>query len=229
MNLLQSLRSRGLAATTLLVFAAAALLLFLFRDALRQVVLDPVLYLGWVAWLALNSVDQWILWVLLWLAALFIGLRGLFGGGRQVLPGAGADRRFRVAGRVSFWARQISGSERSDFFSEDARTSIRRLAYRALAPGEKPDRAGIEEAFRRGRLDLPPEILAYLLSPAPRQAVHPDPFWDWAPGWLLGLRERYLTRFDLPRALPVDPQAVRTLEFLEKQLDLEEKDNDETD
>ena len=77
-------------AVVILVLVVAVLL----RDFVRQSILLPLIDLGWLVWVGLQTVPQMVFWALFLLAALMIALRSLRGGPADPATGQ------KISGRV---------------------------------------------------------------------------------------------------------------------------------
>ena len=141
-----------------LVFAPVLGLLFLFRDTVREEVLNPILYLFWLGELILRSVDQRILWGGLWLLLLLAGARLMLPERKPSATGFGPSRLGPEPGRAQFWANQLRNAERNDFFYQDARLALKQLALNALAQREGISQEEIATAIQRGEVQVPAEI-----------------------------------------------------------------------
>ena len=68
-----------------LLAATTLVLAFLVEDFVREVVVVPVLYVGWFSWLTLINLPQWTFWVLLTVVAATLAIRSLSGEKRQAV------------------------------------------------------------------------------------------------------------------------------------------------
>jgi hypothetical protein len=206
-----------------LIFAVALGILFLFHDTVREEVLNPVLYLLWLGWLILKSVDQRVLWGGLWLVLLLVGARSLFPEHKPTAPGFGSSLLGAEPGRAQYWATQLLNAGRNDFFYQDARLAFRRLVYSALANRERISPEEVAQRIGWGEIQLPPEIRELLEERRPGQEVLPkrglERIGEAARIWgdrILALRTR-------PRSPEIDPRWELVVHYIEAQLEREER------
>ncbi len=133
----------------------ALILMFIFREFLRQVVVLPIMYLGWLAGLVLSSLDQSFLWIILIVLVGLLVIIAIFrslGGSQEAIPVESSERS---RGRVAYWARQISLARRTDYIRSDFQSSLLHLLYAVVASqyGITPGEA--ESQLKIGEIRLP--------------------------------------------------------------------------
>jgi len=181
-----------------LALAAAIGLAVLLRDLVREALVEPLAYLLWLVRLELESLPQAIAWVALIVIGLLLAGRSLVAGAAPARRAAPGERDY--AGQVEATVRWLNLTTHGDYYKWRLAQRLSELALEALAQREQ---IGVEEARRRlddGRLDVPPDIRAYLQA-----GLQPDyfgrlprPRWRWrlrAPSSSLDLAPETVVRF----------------------------------
>ncbi len=116
-----------------IVGAATLILAVVVRDFVREIVVEPVAYLGWIVWLLLTNLPHWIFWTLLLLAGLVIAASSLRRrpARRQQQPAAKSP----VQGPVQRWSRLFTQAEQS----ASARQRLSRELGHVLWSAQHPD------------------------------------------------------------------------------------------
>lgn len=174
----------ALAITTVLVLAVDGFL--------RQVIIEPLLYVGWVVGIIVTSLPQSIFWALFVLLALILALGSLSRGERP--PPRPSRRREPAQGPVLTWLHLLERSESRRFGRWNLAQSLRRLAQSILEPDDPYAIHPLDKGLTR--LEAPPEIEAYFNARLP--PVQPL---SWR--WLL-----HQTQRTPPGPLDLDPEAV---------------------
>lgn len=146
-------------------FLLTALLALFFRDAVRELVVIPLLYLAWLAGLVFRSVHQGIIWGLLVAIVtilLFARLRSL---SSRTGEQRGELQRPGMRGRVNFWARQLEIRANDTFPDEIALQEFKKLIVSVLSYRLNLSPQEVEDRLRRGEVAAPPEIRAYFQPP----------------------------------------------------------------
>ncbi|RME53087.1 MAG: hypothetical protein D6790_18040 [Caldilineae bacterium] len=180
-----------LAATTVLVLAVDGFL--------RQVIVEPLLYVGWVIGVVITSLPQAVFWGLFLLLALVLALRSLSRG--KPPPPLPRPAREEFHGPVVTWLHLLERGKSRRFGRWNLAQSLRRLTFTLLQPDDPyaihPEQAGPVQP------DLPPEIEAYFNARLP-----PVQSLGWR--WLLQQAQR-----TPPGPLDLDPETV--IAFLEEE------------
>ncbi len=158
----------------LFIFLALAALLFVFQDAVRQLVIVPIQYFAWFAALIYHSVDQQVVWSLLFLLALFIGLQLLYESfrpaGSRPLP---LDSISLGQARVGAWLMPVRfmlrGGTGQDYFAAE----VRRLMLAILAYRENLTPKEVEQRIAGGSIVIPEQLLFAFQS----RTYRPPNFW----------------------------------------------------
>lgn len=141
------------------VLGLAAILGFFIKDFVRVVIVEPLLQVFWLVSLFLQSLPQFLFWMLFVLVALIIAVRSL-GRGKRV------DEPVRrqggpPGGPVAVWSRLIQHAEAGGYSKWQLSQSLAKLSWALLGDGERLSAQQIDARIKAGQFDLPPEISAY--------------------------------------------------------------------
>ncbi len=131
------------------------ILMFIFREFLRRVVVLPVMYLGWLVGLVLSSLDQSFLWIILIVLAGLLVIIAIFhslGGAQEAIPVESSERS---RGRVAYWARQIALARRTEYIRSDFQSSLLHLLYASVASQYGITPLEAESQLKMGEIPLP--------------------------------------------------------------------------
>jgi hypothetical protein len=182
----------------LILLLAAALAPF-FVDFVREVVVIPLLYLFWLARFVFESFPQDNLWLV------FLGLVSLI-----MLISLIDKRRSKPApflsptpepGRVESWEALLRRAQQDDYFKWRLAQQLQRLTLAIIAHQEGETFQQARLALRQGRLELPPQLLAYFQA-------------SLQPLGYLPQHQRFFSRKPTPSALNLDPHLV--IHYLEE-------------
>jgi hypothetical protein len=211
-------RSRPLLVVLLLALTVAAMLLLVFRQGVREILVIPVLYATWVGGLIFKSLHQGVFWGLM---LLVVGV--LFAANLRRRPGERAQTGRVVAPsrksqRVAYWARQIQNNREEAFRKPNALNGLGRLIVSVWAFRANQSPLEIEQALEDGRLELPPELACFFEQEGGRrQAPERD-----GPAWGRRTWRRVsalLRRGDPPPPTPFEQQVDAMIQSLEDQLE----------
>ena len=157
--------------------AVSLSLAVLFKDLVRETLVEPLAYLVWLVRLELESLPQPILWIALMVVGLLLAGRSLIASSapaRRTLPGARG-----YAGQVETIARWLSLTTHGEYYKWRLAQRLGEITLDALA---QRDQISVEQARQQldaGQLDVPPDIRAYL-----QVGLQPDYFGRLArPRW----------------------------------------------
>ncbi len=141
------------------IFIAVAALLFFFRNAVRELVIVPLQYLAWFASLIYHSIDQSIIWSLLFLLALFIGMQLFYQSIRPAGARPAPDNQTSLGlGRVGAWLVSVrfmlAGGTGQDYFAAE----VKRLLLSILAYRENTTQKEIEQRILDDDISIPAEL-----------------------------------------------------------------------
>lgn len=183
-----------------LLLILAALLTPFLKDFIRDVLLLPLLYAAWLARIIFETIPQVAIWIIFLFVALLVTLRSLSGGRAVRLDSR--ETPVRVTGRIESWARLVDQAGQEHYARWRLAREMRKLTLAILASEKQLSQEQVMRALQDNRLDLPPEIRAYLqASMTSFSYFSPTRFWFW----------QKPTR---PSDLDLDPEQV--LQFLEE-------------
>lgn len=183
-----------------LLLILAALLTPFLKDFIRDVLLLPLLYAAWLARIIFETIPQVAIWIIFLVVALLVALRSLSGGRAVRLDSR--ETPVRVTGRIESWARLVDQAGQEHYARWRLAREMRKLTLAILASEKQLSQEQVMRALQDNRLDLPPEIRAYLqASMTSFSYFSPTRFWFW----------QKPTR---PSDLDLDPEQV--LQFLEE-------------
>jgi hypothetical protein len=175
------------------VVLVSAILAYLLRDVMYQLVVVPLAYSLWLLEVVYLAIPQLLKWVLL-VVLLFLGIIWKLIPDMPASPKPRSPRR-SIEGRVESLAIGIHRSRTSNYFKWQVANRLGRLARRIS------DTRALPEALERGS----PSIQGYLAAGLNQSFVDfPTP------------RARFARR--LPTPLDIDPGAI--VEYLESRMEL---------
>lgn len=180
------------------VLTITALLVLLLDNFLREVIIQPLLYVLWFGGLVLSSLHQSVFWGVLLLVALVLILRSL-GAGPRVLATV-PEKRYPTQGPVRRWALLLERAEQQRFARWNLAQSLRKLSQELLSPDERGPGSRNKSAFEDR---LPPEIEDYFNAKLP-------------PAERVSLRQRLQSQQSSP-SHPLDLAPTVVVDFLERE------------
>jgi hypothetical protein len=154
-----------------LFLALAMVFLFFFGDWVRNAVVVPVLYFFWLVSKILNSVDQQILWSILFLLSLAALAQGLFSRSRTATIPLEEEGPLRSQGRVMYWLIYVNlilkGVYNRSYFSEE----LKRLILSVIALRERQLPIDVEKRILSGDIPVPDQVLRIFKYPPRSRAV----------------------------------------------------------
>jgi hypothetical protein len=201
-----SLRVRLLLAGGVLLLTI--LLVIVFRDAVREIVVEPLWDIIVVGQLLLGYLPQGVLWGLFLLMAFYLAVKSMAGRKR---PPRSRPTEMRRPGQVSVWARRIHLVTRENYSKWYFLKHLGKLVVGVLADREQLESWEIRRRLKTGELNVPPEVQTCVQAEkAPGVSRR---FSDVA----LRLWQRVKTR---PRKASFDSDLERIVQFLENQLEV---------
>lgn len=195
------------------VIAGAAILVLalVFRDFVRQAIVNPLAQLMWMAGVFLDSLPQALIWIVLLLIVTLLAVGSLLarppGRWRRAAP-----ETFR-RGQVEALARRIELARRSYYFRWHLAQRLHDLAIEAIAARRRLSYEEIRQQLHDGALDVPPDVGDYLRAD---MAMGSTPH-----------------RFDLRRLVrrpistsPLDLPPEQIIQFIEAQMEVPLAAND---
>jgi len=189
----------------------STVLLIVFRDAVRETIVVPLLYLAWLTELTFNSIHEAVFWgLLVALAAvlLFFSVRPK----QEPKPPLhwASDTDVWHGRRVTFWAKQIGHDGNDLFWGFQSASEFRKLILTVWAYRQHNSPPELEREIKGGAVELPPELRAYFEMDR-RPYVVGQRYLDRAVGWLRSLVRRDNTASQTPSEAALEV-AVRVLE-----------------
>lgn len=187
-----------------LLLLPLALLTLLFKEIARTVIVQPVMYLLWLAGLLWRSIPQVILWTILVVVVLRVAVGSLVVRRRrreEQLHAAGLEHW----GRARIWARWVELAQQGGYYQRRLSRYLADLTFDALAQREHLSRDQVQEELAAGRLEVPTSIRTFLLA-----VLNERPL-----GRLAWLKRFFRAQ---PPALQISPQEI--LDYLETQLEV---------
>ncbi|MBN1873410.1 MAG: hypothetical protein JXA33_04200 [Anaerolineae bacterium] len=191
----------------------ASILMWVFQDFVREVVVVPVLYFMWMIDIILDMVPQTLIWALMLGIAFFMILKSF---DKYTLSSHHtSEPASSIRGKVEVWAQRIYLRNRGAYSKERFAYYLGKLIQDVLVYEAHYTPKEIIQRIETGELVLPPEVESYLLFRL-RPAVSPTR------NWLQRLKDtlmRWIRREPSFAELSND-ELVSVLEFLEKQLEI---------
>ena len=182
-------------------------LVFLLRDFARDVLALELFRVAWALGVVLDSLPQVPLWWLFLALAAFLAMRSLFG--RFDLRRKKTEVQAEPLGEVHLLAGRIRRANEGDYFRWRLARELGHRSLYVLAYRRQTEVAGLRQQLDSGRLDVPPEVEAYIRA-------------GQAPVYSLsaGLLTRFGQRLS-PRRWAAAPEqsATRIVEFMEDQME----------
>lgn len=151
-------RLRQLIAFSLLTLIFFAVLLFVYRDLVRQYVVIPIYYILWAARRIIYSVPQ----VMFLLGLVGIGLLLAVGSLRYLITPTGSPKDHPLASlelsRYQFWRRRCHSMETNAFHLTGMGIELRQFLLSVLAYQENRETWAIEQEIINGEFVVPQEV-----------------------------------------------------------------------
>lgn len=142
--------------------AIAVGLAYLLKDIMQSLVIDPILYIIWVARLIYLAIPQIIWWGIFLVILAWVVLRSFRGRTKYAPQGALEEATSRS--RLETWYGWIEQTSRGDYFKWRLANQFSILAMEILAHRYRLTPEQVKEELAAGHIDLPPDKLAYLQS-----------------------------------------------------------------
>jgi len=190
------------------VLLLTILLVIVFRDAVREIVVGPLWNIVVVVQLLLSYLPQELFWTLFILAALYLAAKSLGGRGR---PPRSRPTEVQHTGQVGAWARRIHLVTRGDYSKWYFLQYLGKLIVSVLADRERLAPREIRRRLKAKEVDVPPEVQACIQA---EMAVSVP---QRLPDVILRLWQRIKTR---PQKASFDSDLETIVQFLEHQLEV---------
>ena len=148
----------------LAMLVVTAILAFVIRDFVRQVIVLPVVYVGWYGWIILSNLPHWIFWGLLLLVVLSVAAASLRRPEEARRPAPPPEAR--PQGPVTNWYRQLEQASSSVTAERRLARSLGQVLWRTRYPDLPYNEALFlqqvdDGAGNDGALNLTPAMRAY--------------------------------------------------------------------
>ncbi|MFZ6029413.1 MAG: hypothetical protein ACOYYS_17005 [Chloroflexota bacterium] len=208
---------KWIAAALVLFLFFFALVLFVFRDFVREEIVIPILYAFWLGSVVANSVSQIYYLLTLLILGLILAVAGL----RYLLtdfrlPGEQAPSAEEPS-RYQFWLKRSHRLSSGGFFLSSLGMELRRMVLTVLAYQEHRDMWELEREIVEKQFDVPPDVQALI---AQRQLGEAAPVTQSAWSALLA---RFFKAFRLPESASdglVRQRVENIVAYLEKRLEV---------
>lgn len=138
------------------------LIILTYRDALRALFVVPVAFVIYIFRSITSNIHQEILWITFVAITSIIALLNL--SLRRERPSQEVMDVNKYPSRLDFWIRSVQRNQRSRYFKWNLAQDLSYLFTEVLAFRQGISRRQVLRRLEAGRLDLPPDIRAYLIE-----------------------------------------------------------------
>jgi len=136
-------------------------LMFVLRELALQMIVMPILYILWLVDFLLESIPQPFFWVILVLVMLRIAFRSLIAP-RATLHRPQLSPFSSPQGHVTVWRRRLELAREGNYSQWGVARHITSLMVDMLVHRDQITRSQARERLRKGDLDAPSEVRAYI-------------------------------------------------------------------
>jgi hypothetical protein len=136
------------------------ILAFTYRDALRSMVLVPLVYLIFLFRLISASIGQQTLWISFVILSTIIAIISL--AIRREAPNEVQAAEHKYPSRLQVWMEIVRRKEQSPYFQWNMARDLSDLFIAAIAHHDGISRKQVKQQLQLGKIDLPSDILEYL-------------------------------------------------------------------
>jgi hypothetical protein len=143
-----------------LILLLAILLTLVSHNYMREAIVSPLLYLFWIGRLIFESIPQIVIWALFLFIALLVAAKSLVkkrSHSEQSQPPQTPEPE-----RIEGWLKLLRRANQDDYYKWQLAQRLQKLTLEALAHNERLEPKQMRQDLAAGRLDIPPEIQAYL-------------------------------------------------------------------
>lgn len=133
---------------------------FTYRDVLRSMVLVPLAYLIFIFRLIAGSIGQQTLWVSFVVLSTIIAVISLAMRSEKQIEKNPVEHKYPT--RLQTWVKTVRRKERSEYFKWNLAQDLSNLFVEAIAYHQGLSHSEALRQLEAGKIDLPPDILAYL-------------------------------------------------------------------
>jgi hypothetical protein len=184
-----------------LILLLAIFLTLVSHNYMREAIVTPLLYVVWVGRLIFESIPQIVIWAIFLFIALLVAGKSLMKN-RPLSPQRQHPETIEPE-RIEAWLKLLRRANQDDYYKWQLAQRLQKLTLEALAFNERLELKQVRQLLSAGRLDIPPEIQAYL-------EVGMTSF-----SHSLGARSRFRLR-EQPSPLDLKPEQI--IQFLEDRI-----------
>ncbi len=199
---------RSLLALAILLSVSLALLI-VFKGAVTEVVVVPLLYLVWLSELTFNSIHQAVLWALMLTLTAMLLLSALHGASKDSAPlYRPVDEDRGNSRRIAYWTKRLARNADGQFLDFQSLLDLRRLILSVWAYHRLVRPVELERQVRSGAVELPPDLQSYFET-GRRPALVERGFAERAVAWIRalarldGARDRIASQADLEETVRI--------------------------
>jgi hypothetical protein len=185
-----------------LILILAILLTLVSHNYMGEAIVTPLLYLVWIGRLIFESIPQGVIWALFLFIALLVAGRSLVK--KRTHSGQSQYPETPEPERIEGWLNLLRRANQDDYYKWQLAQRIQRLTLDTLAHDERLELKQVRQNLAAGKLDLPPELQAYLEA-GMTSFSH-----------FLGAESRFRLR---KQASSLDLDLERIIQFLEDKVD----------
>ncbi len=144
------------------LIVVALLLALISQGSIRELLIKPLVHLGWEISVYVDSIPQAIFWSFLLLVVLLVAIRILVGSRRsaKILHSRGTP--MRRMGAVESWLEWINQAQQGRYFRGRLAHRLTELAIELIAYRDQRPAKEVRAAIESGSLKASPVILHYL-------------------------------------------------------------------
>ncbi|MCL4561184.1 MAG: hypothetical protein M1281_11275 [Chloroflexi bacterium] len=144
-----------------IILGIALILTFLFRGFVRSAIVVPILYLGWLGSLVLNSLGQSLIWIFLIIIVIILAFRVLLRNVKITPPPIQRKQQF-LGGRVIYWLRELTMANHVDYLNRDVHSMLANLLFNVLSNQYHITPSEVENLLKKSELDVPASVYRFL-------------------------------------------------------------------
>jgi hypothetical protein len=185
-----------------IILLLAILLTLASHNYMREAIVAPLLYLFWIGHLIFESIPQIIIWALFLFIALLVAAKSLRG--KKSLSQQSQHPDTIEPERIEGWLKLLRRANQDDYYKWQLAQRLQKLTLETLAHNERLEPKQVRQDLAAGKLDIPPEIQAYLEA-GMTSFSH-----------FLGAKSRFRLR---RQSSPLDLNPEQVIKFLEDNVD----------
>jgi hypothetical protein len=225
------MRIAMMALVAVLSVIVVGVLTFYFKDYVRQVLALPVTRILWFLRLLIDSTPQLIFWGLLLFIFFVVVIRSLSAGNPPVVQMVGEPLQSPRRQRIAFWTNQFAQTLSGDQYSKIRLEGyLGDIAMQVLAHQYKEDPEKIRLLILQDKLELPPEIKAFVKARY-RPVLETRPgfwasIWSGFQKWFSFFKNRLKQPMILSPGQSPGDEIEAVIHYLEEQLEVRDDSRD---